>query len=111
MLTCSLVPGMLASETHLPVIGVPVKASVLDGVDSLYSIVQMPRGVPCLTVGINNSTNAALAAIRILGNSFPDYATRMKKYQAKLKTEVYAKDAKLSEIGHEAYLKEMQASK
>ncbi|KAI4591947.1 phosphoribosylaminoimidazole carboxylase ade2 [Pestalotiopsis sp. 9143b] len=104
-------PGMLASETHLPVIGVPVKASVLDGVDSLYSIVQMPRGVPCLTVGINNSTNAALAAIRILGASLPEYAEAMKAYQARLKDEVYAKDAKLSEVGHEAYLKEMLAKK
>jgi phosphoribosylaminoimidazole carboxylase len=102
---------MLASETHLPVVGVPVKASVLDGVDSLYSIVQMPRGVPCLTIGINNSTNAALSAIRILGTTFPEYAERMKAYQLKLKDEVYAKDAKLSEIGHEAYLKEMLAKK
>lgn len=102
---------MLASETHLPVIGVPVKASVLDGVDSLYSIVQMPRGVPCLTVGINNSTNAALAAIRILGTNLPEYAEEMKAYQASLKDEVYAKDARLSEIGHEAYVKEMLAKK
>ncbi|ETS86434.1 hypothetical protein PFICI_00262 [Pestalotiopsis fici W106-1] len=104
-------PGMLASETHLPVIGVPVKASVLDGVDSLYSIVQMPRGVPCLTVGINNSTNAALAAIRILGTNLPEYAEEMKAYQASLKDEVYAKDARLSEIGHDAYVKEMLAKK
>ncbi|KAK6062721.1 phosphoribosylaminoimidazole carboxylase [Seiridium cupressi] len=104
-------PGMLSSETHLPVIGVPVKASVLDGVDALYSIVQMPRGVPCLTVGINNSTNAALAAVRILGTTFPEYAESMKAYQSKLKDEVYAKDARLLEIGHEAYMKEMQAKK
>lgn len=60
-------PGMLASYTYLPVIGVPVKGSSLDGVDSLYSIVQMPKGVPVATVGINNSTNAALLALRILG--------------------------------------------
>ncbi|KAH8204797.1 hypothetical protein TruAng_000986 [Truncatella angustata] len=104
-------PGMISSETHLPVIGVPVKASVLDGVDSLYSIVQMPRGVPCLTIGINNSTNAALSAIRILGTTFPEYAQRMQAYQKKLKDEVYAKDEKLQEIGHEAYLKEMLAKK
>lgn len=102
---------MLASETHLPVVGVPVKASVLDGVDSLYSIVQMPRGVPCLTVGINNSTNAALAAIRILGTSFPEYAEKMKEYQLKLKNEVYTKDARLQEVGHEVYLQEMLAKK
>lgn len=59
-------PGMLAAFTYLPVIGVPVKTSALDGVDSLYSIVQMPKGVPVATVGINNATNAALLAIRML---------------------------------------------
>lgn len=59
-------PGMLASYTYLPVIGVPVKASSLDGLDSLLSIVQMPKGVPVATVGINNSQNAALLALKIL---------------------------------------------
>ena len=58
---------MVAAMTPLPVIGVPVKGSTLDGVDSLHSIVQMPRGIPVATVAINNSTNAALLAIRILG--------------------------------------------
>ncbi|KAI1858975.1 uncharacterized protein JN550_012237 [Neoarthrinium moseri] len=104
-------PGMISSETHLPVIGVPVKASVLDGVDSLYSIVQMPRGVPCATIGINNSTNAALEAIRILGTSYPEYAERMKAYQRGLKTDVYAKDRKLQAHGWKAYLQEMNAKK
>lgn len=60
-------PGMMAAQTSLPVIGIPVKGSTLDGMDSLLSIVQMPRGVPVATVGINNSTNAALEAARILG--------------------------------------------
>ncbi|KAH7039687.1 uncharacterized protein B0I36DRAFT_309092 [Microdochium trichocladiopsis] len=101
-------PGMLASETHLPVIGVPIKASVLDGVDSLYSIVQMPRGIPCATMGIGNSTNAALLAIRILGNTYPEYAERMKEYQAKMAAEVYAKDEKLGEVGFQQYLAGMQ---
>ncbi|KAK7992043.1 phosphoribosylaminoimidazole carboxylase [Apiospora saccharicola] len=97
-------PGMVASEVHLPVIGVPVKASVLDGVDSLYSIVQMPRGIPCATVGIGNSTNAALLAIRILGGTYPEYAAQMKAYQTKMKDEVLEKDVKLSSDGWQKYL-------
>ncbi|KAK8084882.1 hypothetical protein PG997_006153 [Apiospora hydei] len=97
-------PGMVASEVHLPVIGVPVKASVLDGVDSLYSIVQMPRGIPCATVGIGNSTNAALLAIRILGTTYPEYAAQMKAYQTKMKDEVLEKDLKLSSDGWQKYL-------
>lgn len=69
-------PGMVASCTTLPVIGVPVKSSSLEGLDSLLSIVQMPRGIPVATVAINNATNAALLAIRILGAS--DKALRQK---------------------------------
>ncbi|KAI1467519.1 Phosphoribosylaminoimidazole carboxylase [Daldinia caldariorum] len=101
-------PGMLASEVHIPVIGVPVKASVLDGVDSLHSIVQMPRGIPCATVGIGNSTNAALLAIRILGDAYPEYAERMVRYQEKMKNEVLAKDEKIQSLGWQEYLHGMQ---
>ncbi|KAI0889398.1 phosphoribosylaminoimidazole carboxylase [Annulohypoxylon maeteangense] len=101
-------PGMLASEVHIPVIGIPVKASVLDGVDSLHSIVQMPRGIPCATVGIGNSTNAALLAIRILGGAYPEYAERMKRYQESMKNEVLAKDERISSVGWKAYLDDMQ---
>ncbi|KAI2623036.1 Phosphoribosylaminoimidazole carboxylase [Hypomontagnella submonticulosa] len=101
-------PGMLASEVHIPVIGVPVKASVLDGVDSLHSIVQMPRGIPCATVGIGNSTNAALLAIRILGSAYPEYAERMKRYQEKMKNEVLVKDERLQAIGWKEYVDGMQ---
>ncbi|KAI3331954.1 phosphoribosylaminoimidazole carboxylase [Xylariaceae sp. AK1471] len=97
-------PGMVASEVALPVIGVPVRASVLDGMDSLLSIVQMPRGIPCATVGIGNSTNAALLAIRILGVAFPEYANKMKAYQEKMKNEVLAKDDVMLSIGWEQYL-------
>ncbi|KAI1365007.1 phosphoribosylaminoimidazole carboxylase [Xylaria arbuscula] len=97
-------PGMVASEVSIPVIGVPVKASVLDGVDSLYSIVQMPRGIPCATVGIGNSTNAALLAIRILGAAFPEYDEKMKAYQKKMKNEVLAKDEAMRTMGWEKYL-------
>ncbi|WVQ79269.1 phosphoribosylaminoimidazole carboxylase [Cryptococcus sp. DSM 104549] len=96
-------PGMVSSETSLPVIGVPVKASVLDGVDSLYSIVQMPRGIPCATVGINNSTNAALLAIRILGTSIPSLMAATEEYSEALKDEVLAKVDVLNEEGWDKY--------
>ncbi|PHH79948.1 hypothetical protein CDD80_3400 [Ophiocordyceps camponoti-rufipedis] len=99
-------PGMLASETTLPVIGVPVKATHLDGHDSLLSIVQMPRGVPVATVGINNSVNAALLAVKMLGAHRVEYRERMEGYMKGLKTEVEGKAARLEEIGYEAYLEE-----
>ncbi|KAK7752824.1 hypothetical protein SLS62_005166 [Diatrype stigma] len=100
-------PGMLASEVHIPVIGVPVKASQLDGMDSLLSIVQMPRGIPCATVGINNATNAALLAVRILGVALPEYAGRMRDYQRRMETEVLAKDRKIVDAGWRAYVEGM----
>ncbi len=73
-------PGMVASCTTLPVIGVPVRASNLEGLDSLLSIVQMPRGIPVATVAINNSTNAALLAIRMLSISDKDCRTKLEAY-------------------------------
>ncbi|PHH53837.1 Phosphoribosylaminoimidazole carboxylase [Ceratocystis fimbriata CBS 114723] len=97
-------PGMAASHTPLPVIGVPVKATHLDGVDSLHSIVQMPRGIPVATVGINNSTNAALLAIRILGAEFPEYRVKMEEYMTGMKDSVKAKSSKVLDIGWRAYL-------
>ena len=100
-------PGMAAAHTPLPVIGVPVKGSSLDGVDSLYSIVQMPRGVPVAAVAINNSLNAALLAARILGASDVRVREKVEAYAAAAKKEVGGKDQKLMEIGWEAYLKEM----
>lgn len=97
-------PGMLASETTVPVIGVPVKATHLDGQDSLLSIVQMPRGCPVATVGINNSTNAAMLAVRILGTSDAGYRDAMAAYMHKMGEEVEAKAAKLQGEGWKAYL-------
>jgi phosphoribosylaminoimidazole carboxylase len=97
-------PGMLASETTVPVIGVPVKATHLDGQDSLLSIVQMPRGCPVATVGINNSTNAAMLAVRILGTSDAGYRDAMAAYMHKMGEEVEAKAARLQEGGWKAYL-------
>ncbi|OAQ91604.1 phosphoribosylaminoimidazole carboxylase [Purpureocillium lilacinum] len=99
-------PGMLASETTVPVIGVPVKATHLDGNDSLLSIVQMPRGIPVATVGINNSTNAALLAVRMLGSHYPEYREKMARYMETMKVEVEGKAAKLEEVGYQAYLAE-----
>jgi 5-(carboxyamino)imidazole ribonucleotide mutase len=77
-------PGMLASVTTLPVIGVPVQLSRLDGMDSLLSIVQMPRGVPVATVAINGATNAGLLAVRILGTSNPELAIALETYRLEL---------------------------
>lgn len=97
-------PGMAAAETLLPVIGIPVRASVLDGVDSLYSIVQMPRGVPCLTVGIGNSVNAALGAARILAVEDERVRGCLEEFVRLAEREVLEKDARLAEVGFEAYL-------
>ncbi|KAI9892078.1 MAG: phosphoribosylaminoimidazole carboxylase ade2 [Vezdaea aestivalis] len=92
-------PGMVASETPLPVIGVPVKGSSLDGLDSLYSILQMPRGVPVATVGINNSSNAALLALRILGASDLGIHRQVQDYAGKKGDESRATDGQLLELG------------
>lgn len=73
-------PGMVASCTTLPVIGVPVRASNLEGLDSLLSIVQMPKGIPVATVAINNSANAALLAVRMLSISNPEYRQKVADY-------------------------------
>jgi 5-(carboxyamino)imidazole ribonucleotide mutase len=89
-------PGMLAAVTTLPVIGVPVPLSTLDGMDSLLSIVQMPAGVPVATVAIGNARNAALLAVRILGVSDPDLGAAMRGYQAELNAEARAKTANLT---------------
>ncbi|KAL3520935.1 hypothetical protein ACH5RR_019084 [Cinchona calisaya] len=97
-------PGMVAALTPLPVIGVPVRASTLDGLDSLLSIVQMPRGVPVATVAINNATNAGLLAIRMLGVSDLDLQTRMAQFLEDRRDDVLLKGKKLEEDGWENYL-------
>lgn len=76
-------PGMLAANTTLPVIGVPVKSRTLNGLDSLLSIVQMPGGIPVLTVAINGAKNAALSAIAILAINDKDLATKLEAFRAK----------------------------
>jgi 5-(carboxyamino)imidazole ribonucleotide mutase len=90
-------PGMLASVTSLPVIGVPIALSQLDGLDSLLSIVQMPGGVPVATVSIGNSTNAALLAVRMLSISSAPLAAQLDKYSLSLADLVAEKNAALKD--------------
>lgn len=101
-------PGMVAAMCTLPVIGVPVKGSSLDGVDSLYSIVQMPRGVPVATVAINNSTNAALLALRVVStedsNLGRELTTKLGKYVEDMEGEVNGKIERLESGGWEEYV-------
>lgn len=88
-------PGMLASLSPIPVIGVPVPLSVLDGMDSLLSIVQMPAGIPVATVAIGNARNAGLLAVRMLGIADPDLVAAMTTYQADLNAQARAKNSNL----------------
>ena len=81
-------PGMTASLTTLPIIGVPIPTKNLGGLDSLYSIVQMPAGIPVATVAIGNATNAGLLAVRILSIKYPEYAKKLDEYTEKLKEKV-----------------------
>ena len=81
-------PGMVASHTLLPVIGVPVQSVALHGLDSLLSIVQMPKGVPVATMAIGGAANAALLAVAILGLSRPDLRTKLQEYRDKIAAEV-----------------------
>ncbi|MBG0763613.1 MAG: 5-(carboxyamino)imidazole ribonucleotide mutase [Tissierellales bacterium] len=98
-------PGMVASLTELPVIGVPIKTSTLNGLDSLLSIVQMPRGVPVATVAINGSKNAGILAAQIIGLKDSDIQKKVLKYKEEMKEQVVKKADKLEEIGYIEYLK------
>ncbi len=88
-------PGMVAAITHLPVIGVPILLGQLQGLDALLSIVQMPKGVPVATVGVNNSTNAALLAIRILALFEPTREKKIKAYAKSQRAKAKKADRKL----------------
>jgi 5-(carboxyamino)imidazole ribonucleotide mutase len=90
-------PGVLAAATTLPVIGVPIAAKVLDGLDALLSIVQMPKGIPVATVGVDNARNAGLLAVRILGATDPKLRARIVEFQSALAAEVERKNAALQE--------------
>jgi 5-(carboxyamino)imidazole ribonucleotide mutase len=98
-------PGMAASLTTLPVIGVPVMTKALGGVDSLYSIVQMPPGIPVATVAINGAKNAGILAASILSTSDEALAEKLQKYKQDLNAMAHEKIEKLAEIGYEEYLK------
>ena len=92
-------PGMVASLTPLPVIGVPIPLTHLDGLDSLLSIAQMPAGVPVATVAVGNARNAGLLAVRILATSAPDLIRRMEDFQAALRETALEKGARVRDHG------------
>lgn len=96
-------PGIFAAVNTCPVIGVPIHSKTLNGVDSLYSIVQMPSGIPVATVAINGAKNAAILAAQIIGTGNEEIQNRIVNYKASLKDAVMKKDAKLQEVGYENY--------
>ena len=97
-------PGMCAALFPMPVIGIPMKTSDLGGVDSLYSIVQMPSGIPVATVAINGGKNAGILAAKILATSDLELLAKLKAYSEEMKNEVVGKDEKLQKLGHKEYL-------
>ena len=101
-------PGMCAALFPMPVIGIPMKTSDLGGVDSLYSIVQMPSGIPVATVAINGGKNAGILAAKILAATDPELLAKLKAYSEEMKNEVAGKAEKLSQIGHKEYLAQMK---
>lgn len=96
-------PGMCAAIFPMPVIGIPMKTSDLGGVDSLYSIVQMPSGIPVATVAINGGANAGILAAKILATGDEAMLSKVKAYAAKQKTAVIAKDEKLQNDGYKSF--------
>lgn len=98
-------PGMCAAIFELPVIGIPMHTTSLGGRDSLYSIVQMPSGIPVATVAINGGKNAGILAAKILATSDNELLLKLKDMKKKMKDEVVTKDAKLSEVGYKNYTK------
>ena len=96
-------PGMCAAIFPMPVIGIPMHTTSLGGRDSLYSIVQMPSGIPVATVAINGGANAGLLAAKILATSDDAILQKLKEYSKELKEQVQAKDARLQEVGYQNY--------
>lgn len=101
-------PGMCAAIFPMPVIGIPMKTSDLGGVDSLYSIVQMPSGIPVATVAIGGGKNAGILAAKILAVSDSEVLSKLKAYSEKMKNEVVNKAEKLDNIGYKEYLASMK---
>ena len=102
-------PGMCAAIFPMPVIGIPMTGKVLDGQDALYSIVQMPPGIPVATVAIDGGKNAAILAAKILATSDPELLQRLKGYSKEMKEEVEAKAEKLAKLGHKEYMAQKAA--
>jgi len=98
-------PGVLAAYTSLPVIGVPIYTSTLGGVDSLYSIVQMPAGIPVATVAINGARNAGILAAQIIGVKDPEVRKKVEEFKSSLASKVEKKDKLLEDMGYEEYIK------
>ena len=94
-------PGVIAANTTLPVIGVPVKGNVLDGVDALYSIVQMPPGIPVATVSVNGAMNAAILAVQILALTDETYAKTMVDYKESLKNKIVKANEELRNVKYD----------
>ena len=101
-------PGMCAALFPMPVIGIPMKTSDLGGVDSLYSIVQMPSGIPVATVAINGGANAGILAAKILATSDAELLQKLKNYSEDMKNDVVKKADKLESIGYKEYLAQMK---
>lgn len=101
-------PGILAAITPLPVVGVPIKTKTLDGLDSLYSIVQMPSGIPVATVSINGAKNAGLLAVQILSVVDPELRLKLIDYKRRLAAEVNDKAVTLQQLGYKEYLKQKE---
>ncbi len=101
-------PGMCAALFPMPVVGIPMKTSDLGGVDSLYSIVQMPSGIPVATVAINGGANAGILAAKILATSDPELLAKLKNYSEEMKNDVVKKEDKLESIGYKEYLAQMK---
>ena len=97
-------PGMCAALFPMPVVGIPMKTSDLGGVDSLYSIVQMPSGIPVATVAINGGANAGILAAKILATSDAELLAKLKSYSEEMKNDVVKKADKLESIGYKEYL-------
>ena len=102
-------PGMVASLTPLPVIGVPIKSNAMSGIDSLYSIVQMPNGIPVATVAINGALNAGILAASILGSSNHEIYVKLKNYKESLKDIVSEKSETMQSEGYKNYLEKIRA--
>ena len=101
IIAAAALPGVIAANTTLPVIGVPIKGSVLDGVDALYSIIQMPPGIPVATVAINGAMNAAILAVQMLALSDKELAEAFTAYKEGLKKKIVKANEDLKEVKYE----------